>query len=239
MTPGDDRILALDGPVGSGKGAIGQRIALWLRWRYLDSGALYRVLAYAVVEHKLSIRQVDAIAALAGHLQVECRPRPDDVPQILLHDRDISDAIRAEDHGRLASRLAVIPPVRQSLLELQRRAYQPPGLVADGRDMGTVVFPKAVLKVFLTASPKIRAQRRYKQLKEKGFNVNLPRLLQGILERDERDATRNTAPMVPAADARILDTSKMNIEESVAEVLLLLRQRLAALCVEAAPSRRM
>ncbi|MDH3688867.1 MAG: (d)CMP kinase [Gammaproteobacteria bacterium] len=227
MTTACARVVTLDGPVGSGKGAVGQIVAQRLSWHYLDSGALYRVLAYVAMTNSVPPDDVNAMVELARTLKVEWRPRPGDVPEVLLSNTNVSELIRSEACGDIASQLAAAPPIRKSLLMLQRRAYRPPGLVADGRDMGTVVFPDAVLKIFLTASAEVRAERRYKQLKEKGFDVSLPPLLQGILERDERDSTRTVSPMAPAEDASVIDTSNMTIEDTVARILQELEQKFA------------
>jgi cytidylate kinase len=212
-------VVAIDGPSGAGKGTVSQAVAQRLGWHYLDSGAIYRVLALAAEDAGVDLADEDGLCALAAKLEVSFEPVPGDVARVLVDGRDVSDRVRTEASGNRASQLAVLPRVRSALLDLQRRLRRPPGLVADGRDMGTVVFPDAGLKVFLTASPEIRAERRYKQLKEKGLNVNLPRLILEIRERDTRDAQRKASPLKPAEDARQLDTSSMSIDEVVARVM--------------------
>lgn len=208
-------VVTVDGPSGSGKGAVGQRLAARLKWHYLDSGAIYRTLGVAAATAGVATTDAAALAAVAQQLPV----RFTDDGRVLLSGRDISTAIRAETAGALASQISGFPSVRAALLQKQRDYCQPPGLVADGRDMGTVVFPQAIAKFFLTASAEIRAERRYKQLKEKGFDANLPRLLGEICERDARDAARAASPLKPAADALVLDTSTLTIDEVVEHIL--------------------
>jgi len=212
-------VLALDGPSGSGKGTVGQLVAQSLGWHYLDSGAIYRALAFVVQQAGSDGNEVDAVVAQARDLQMECIPAPPESAVIHINGENVNDRLRTEEVGRLASELAAIGPVRQALLEAQRRTRQPPGLVADGRDMGTVVFPDAEWKVFLTASAEVRAERRYKQLKLKGFDVKFAPLFQAIQERDTRDAQRPVSPLKPADDAIVLDTSEMSIDEVVSRVL--------------------
>jgi cytidylate kinase len=219
-------VIALDGPSGSGKGAVGQIIARRLGWHYLDSGALYRVVALAANRGGLDVdRQMPEIVRQAQILNIRFVPRIDASADMLLDGVAVGDAVRSEEVGRDASRLAVIPEVRHALLDKQRALRQPPGLVADGRDMGSTVFPDAFLKVFVTASPDVRAERRYKQLKNKGFDVNLPRLLKDIRERDERDAARLVSPLKPAEGAHIVDTSQLDIQEVVKRVLQLFQDQ--------------
>jgi cytidylate kinase len=213
-------VLTLDGPGGAGKGTAAQRVALALGWHFLDSGALYRVLALASARAGIPDDE-RRLAELAKQISIECLPQHTGEARILLNGRDVSGELRSEETGNRASTLAVLPAVREALLKTQRGFRRPPGLVADGRDMGTVVFPDAMVKVFLTASAEVRAQRRYKQLKEKGFNVNLPDLLETIVARDNRDTERATAPLVPAAGAYFLDSSSMGIDEVVGVVLSL------------------
>lgn len=220
-------VLALDGPSGSGKGSVGQICAQKLGWHYLDSGSIYRALAYVVEQGGLSMENINEIVAQADALSMECIPNPPDSAIIRVNGTTVGENLRTEEMGELASQLARIPEVRAALLGTQRRARIPPGLVADGRDMGTVVFPDAICKVFLTASPKVRAQRRYNQLKVKGFDVNLAHLFETIQERDTRDAQRSVSPLQPADDAILLDTSEMNIEEVVSRVLDQLQNQLA------------
>jgi len=212
-------VLVLDGPSGSGKGTVGQLVAQSLGWHYLDSGAIYRALAFVVHEAGLDEHDVAAAVRCARELRMECIPAPPDSAVIHVNGENVNDRLRTEEVGRLASELAAIGPVRQALLEAQRRTRQPPGLVADGRDMGTVVFPDAEWKVFLTASAEVRAERRYKQLKLKGFDVKFAPLFQAIQERDTRDAQRPVSPLKPADDAILLDTSEMAIDEVVSRVL--------------------
>lgn len=207
-------VIAIDGPTASGKGTVAVRVAAALGYHYLDSGALYRLVALRALESNVSADDAGALARLAATL----RPVFDG-GTIRLDGRDVTDAIRSEEVGRVASRIAVHAPLRGALLELQRSFRQPPGLVADGRDMGTVVFPDAKLKVFLTASVEARADRRYKQLIEKGFPATLVTLLQDLRERDDRDTQRSAAPLKPAEDAYRLDTSPLSIDEVVAQIL--------------------
>lgn len=221
-------VLAIDGPSGSGKGTVAQRLSALLKWPFLDSGAVYRALALRAREQDISGNDVDKLVDLAEKLQISFIPQENGVCSVLVDNSEVSDAIRSEETGNLASQLASNPRVREALLEKQRQFRTLPGLVADGRDMGTKVFPDAVLKIYLTASPEVRAERRYKQLKEKGFDVNLPRLLGEIRERDERDAGRKASPLRPADDACIVDTSDMQIDEVVDRIHDLLQQRLPA-----------
>lgn len=220
-------VIALDGPSGSGKGTVGQRLAGHLGWHFLDSGALYRILALAAQQSGVDLNREDELAALAQRMHVGFIARPDQPVQALLDGRDVGDQLRTETAGEGASQVAVWPAVRKALLQKQHALREPPGLVADGRDMGTTVFPDAILKVYLQASPEVRAERRYKQLKEKGFDVNLPRLLREIRERDARDAGRTASPLKPAADAYILDTSPLGISEVVDRIERWLHERLA------------
>ena len=207
-------VIAIDGPTASGKGTIAQRVAQALGYHYLDSGALYRVVALRAVEAGILADDAAGLARLAATVEPRFRDG-----HIELDGRDISQAIRTEEISRFASRLAVHAPLRAALLALQRSFRQPPGLVADGRDMGTVVFPDAQLKVFLTATVEARADRRHKQLIEKGFPATLPTLLQDLRERDERDSKRAASPLKPAEDAYQLDSSVLSIDEVVAQVL--------------------
>jgi cytidylate kinase len=205
-------VIAIDGPSASGKGTIAKRVAEALGYHYLESGALYRLVGL------LSLRR-----DLAGEAGLAEAAQAMDVAflgdEILLEDQDVSQHIRHEEVGKRASEVARMPAVRQALLERQRAFRQPPGLVADGRDMGTVVFPDADLKIFLTASPQVRAERRYKQLIEKGISANLRALSRDLQERDARDANRAVAPLVPAPDSQVLDSSALSVEAVVEQIL--------------------
>jgi cytidylate kinase len=207
-------VIAIDGPSASGKGTIAKRVAAALGFHYLESGALYRLVA--LLAFRRGIEEERAIAQAAEQMDVAFL---DD--EILLEDQDVSAQIRHEQIGNRASDVARMPAVRQALLTRQRAFRQPPGLVADGRDMGTVVFPDANLKVFLTATPEVRARRRYKQLIEKGIAANLAALSRDLAERDARDANRAVAPLIPAPDAQVLDSSALSIEEVVERILKL------------------
>lgn len=207
-------VIAIDGPTASGKGTVAQRVAAALGWHYLDSGALYRLAALRAVEAGVSGADAAALAALA----LRMKPRFG-AGRIELDGRDVTDDIRREDVGAMASRIAVHPPLRAALLDLQRSFRRPPGLVADGRDMGTVVFPDAHPKVFLTATVQARAERRHKQLMDKGFSGSIAPLLRALQARDERDSNRSAAPLKPAEAARFLDSSTLSIDEVVAQIL--------------------
>jgi cytidylate kinase len=214
-------VLTIDGPSGSGKGTVSRRIARKLGWQLLDSGALYRLVALAGRLEQLDSGDEAGHAALAGRLVVRFGQTPDGEEQIWLGSpgQDVTAAIRTEEAGQGASRVAVWPGVRSALFQRQRDFAQPPGLVADGRDMGTVVFPDARLKIFLTASADERARRRYNQLKDKGSGANLAALSLEIAERDRRDATRAVAPLVPAADAIVVDSTSLGIAEVVDRIM--------------------
>ena len=207
-------VITIDGPTASGKGTVASRVAEALGFALLDSGALYRLTALSAIEAGVALDDAAAIAALARTLPVRFEGE-----RILLGGRSVQDAIRQESIGNAASKIAALPAVRTALVELQHGFRRPPGLVADGRDMGTVIFPDATLKVFLTASVQARADRRYKQLIEKGFPANMLALLQDLKERDARDTERAVAPLKPAEGAYLLDTSELTIEQSVAQVL--------------------
>ncbi len=220
-------VVTIDGPGGSGKGTISQLLAARLGWHYLDSGALYRVLGLAAQDAAIPLADAPALAGLVNQLSLAFEPQADGSPaRVYLNKQDVSARLRTEECGRWASEVAVLPQVRAALLQKQHDFHRPPGLVADGRDMGTTVFPTAQLKIFLTASPEVRAERRYKQLKEKGLNVSLPLLLGEIRARDARDAGREASPLKPAADAEMLDTSSMRITEVVNHILARLQSRL-------------
>ena len=207
-------VIAIDGPTASGKGTVAHRVALQLGFHYLDSGALYRLTALAALRKGTPLNDEHALAKLAGALHCSFSGE-----NIFLANENVSAAIRAEDVGNTASRIAALPAVRQALYGLQLGFRVAPGLVADGRDMGTVIFPHAVLKVFLTASAEARAQRRYKQLIDKGFSANMGDLLKDLNERDARDAHRAIAPLKPAEGAYLLDTSDLSAEDAIRQVL--------------------
>jgi len=216
-------VLTVDGPSGSGKGTVGQMLAQELGWHFLDSGALYRITALASRDQDIDITNEAQVALVAKGLEIKFIPQKDAPPSVSLAGQVVGDVLRTEQIAEMASQVAAMPKVRAALLLKQRAFAQPPGLVADGRDMGTNVFTDARLKIFLTASPEIRAQRRYKQLKEKGFDVNLARLLEEIQVRDARDQARTVAPLKPADDAHILDSSGLDAQEVVQKVLDLLK----------------
>jgi len=204
-------VLTIDGPSGSGKGTIAQMIAREFGWHYLDSGAIYRVLAQAAIKHQLDLADEAALTSLAEQLDVRFAFDNAEL-KVMLEGDDVSLRIRSEEAGNAASKVAAIPSVRSALLQRQRDFRKMPGLVTDGRDMGTVVFPDAPFKVFLTASAEERAQRRYKQLKQKGIESNLSDLIAEISERDRRDSEREVAPLRPAEGALILDSTELGID---------------------------
>jgi cytidylate kinase len=209
-------VITIDGPTASGKGTITRRLAQRLGWNILDSGALYRLVALAAIKHRVPLDDVASLAALAANLDVEFLAGEGDAEMaVILEGENVTHDLRAETTGNAASRVAVVPEVRAALLERQRAFQRSPGLVADGRDMGTVVFPDAVVKIFLTASAEERAKRRYNQLKDKGLGVTMRSLLDEIAERDERDQQRAASPLVAAEDAVVLDTSELTIDEVV------------------------
>ena len=216
-------ILTIAGPSGAGKGTIARAIARRLGWHLLDSGALYRVTALAALRAGVPLDDEAAVARLAERLDVEFTER-DGRERVLLDGEDVTEELRTEHCGEAASKVAALPAVRRALLARQRAFIAPPGLVADGRDMGTGVFPEALLKVFLTASAEERARRRHKQLRDKGIGVSLRDLSREIAQRDERDASRPVAPLVPAQDARIIDSTHMTPEEVTERILHWLRE---------------
>ena len=205
-------VITIDGPSASGKGTIAKRVAEALGYHYLESGALYRLVALLSLN-----RSIDSEADLARAAEAMAVRFQGD--EIILENQDVNEEMRREEVGNRASEVARMPAVRQALLKRQRAFRQPPGLVADGRDMGTVVFPDAVLKIFLTASPEVRAERRYKQLIEKGISANLRALSRDLQERDARDANRAVAPLVPAPDSQVLDSSALSVEAVVEQIL--------------------
>ena len=211
--PPEVQIITLDGPSGSGKGTVAQALARQLGWHYLESGALYRVLGLLAHRDGIDLDDGARLAVLAGGLGLSFKDGA-----VFLGDEEIGDQIRTEEAGERASRVAPLPEVRAALLDWQRRCARPPGLVADGRDMGTVVFPGAQCKIFLTASAEARAKRRFKQLRDKGFDVNIRRLVREIGERDRRDLTRAVSPLKRAGDAFELDTTELAIDEVMSAV---------------------
>lgn len=221
-------VITIDGPTASGKGTITRRLARRLDWHILDSGALYRLVALAAAKHGIALDDKESLQPLAAHLDVEfVHHEQNEEMLILLEGEDVSLELRTETCGNGASKVAALPLVREALLTRQRAFCQPPGLVADGRDMGTVVFPDAVLKIFLTASAEERAKRRYKQLIGKGLSVTMRSLLEEIAERDARDCERAASPLVAAEDAVILDSSDLGIDEVVDHLWSLCQERLA------------
>jgi cytidylate kinase len=219
-------VLTIDGPSGSGKGTIASLTARDLGWHLLDSGALYRLVAFGAAQQGIGMDDEAALADYATSMNVAFQVVEGTTEVVtLLDNRAVGDAIRSETCGNNASRVAALSRVRDALLQRQRDFRQAPGLVADGRDMGTVVFPDAGLKIFLTASAEVRAERRYKQLKDKGISASLAGLREEISERDARDSERKVAPLMPAADAVVVDTSELSIDEVVKQVMALARSR--------------
>jgi len=208
----DVPVVTVDGPSGTGKGTVASYLAGLLGWHLLDSGALYRVVAYVALSRGMALDEEVELAEIAVNLDVRFTQGTGEIAVLLGENSDISTAIRTETCGNAASKVAALPAVRQALLQRQRQFRRVPGLVADGRDMGTVIFPDARLKFFLTASAEERARRRYKQLKDKGNSVNLARLSAEIQERDARDEGRDVSPLIAAPDAIVIDTSEMNVD---------------------------
>lgn len=219
-------VITIDGPGGSGKGTICRLVAQKLGWHLLDSGAIYRVLALAAIHHNIAPEDEEALQPLAAHLDVQFNCDEQCNVRITLEGENVTHTIRTEQVGSVASKIASLPRVREALLRRQRAFREAPGLVADGRDMGTVVFPGAEVKIFLTADPQERANRRYLELKQKGLDVNIGDLLSEIQTRDERDMNRAVAPLKPADDAYLLDSTSKTIDQVLEEVLSFVKKQL-------------
>ncbi|WP_298624199.1 (d)CMP kinase [uncultured Legionella sp.] len=219
-------VITLDGPSGTGKGTICHLLAKHLGWNMLDSGAIYRVLAYVARKNQVDFNDIEQLADLAQTLNLRFESSEHNETKVIVDDEDVSQLIRSEQCGQDASQIAAIPEVRTALLERQKNFAQLPGLVTDGRDMGTVVFPNAVLKIFLYANEEERANRRYLQLKEKGINVSLAQVVEELVKRDTRDTARAHAPLKPAEDAVQIDTTGLSIVQVFNNVLKLLDKHL-------------
>lgn len=211
-------VITIDGPGGTGKGTLARKIAKALDWHFLDSGALYRLLAFAALKADLSLEDENALSYLSDHLKVDFKEKDHEV-EIIFENQNVTEKIATEIIAQAASKISVFPKVRIALLERQRMFRRLPGLVADGRDMGTVIFPDADLKIFLTASREERAKRRFNQLKRVGINVSLPQILDELAHRDLRDETRKVSPLKPAIDAVVIDTTSMTVEDVYLQVM--------------------
>ncbi len=218
---GQAPVIAIDGPSGAGKGTVSLAVVDQLGYHYLESGAVYRVIAHLAQKNRVGVEQTAGLVDLARNLAIEFRSGAVRVDGVI-----VDDVIRTEEAGRRASLIAAVPAVRETLLLWQQNQARAPGLVADGRDMGTVVFPRAVCKFYITASVEVRAQRRFDQLKDKGFDVSIDQLIRDISERDARDATRPVSPLRPAADAVLVDTTGLAIHEVVSRVMESIRDRM-------------
>ncbi len=221
--------ITIDGPSGTGKGTLSQLLAGALGWNLLDSGTLYRVLAFAAKQHAVALNNASALTVLAAHLDVQFKAiETGKPPRIIFEGTDITDEVRTESCGNDASKVAAIPEVRVALIDRQRAFLEAPGLVTDGRDMGTVIFPKAMLKLYLDASLDVRSKRRFNQLKDKGIAATIEQIYDDLEQRDKRDKHRSVAPLKPASDAIIIDTTQLSIEQVLQTVLRIARDRLAA-----------
>lgn len=218
-------VIAVDGPSGVGKGTLCQKLAEWLNFNLLDSGAIYRVLALAALHHDVELDNEEALCLLAGHLDVRFESS-EQLVRVILEGEDVSQELRDETTGNAASKIAALPRVREALLRRQRAFREAPGLIADGRDMGTIVFPDAPVKIFLDASADERAKRRYNQLQQKGIDVNFDHLLNDIKERDDRDRNRAVAPLIAAEDAMLLDSTELSIEQVIEQAKAYIEEKL-------------
>ncbi len=227
MTENKIPVITIDGPSGTGKGTLATLLAKSLGWHLLDSGALYRAMAWAVLKQNIDYKDEKALSEMLEKSELELRETtPDDPPQIWSHGEDISEAIRLEEVGTMASKIAAIPAVRARLLHYQRKTRRHPGLIADGRDMGSVVFPDASLKFFLKADSEVRSNRRHNQLKQKGISVSLRDIRKDLVKRDDRDENREISPMKAMPDMILIDTSDLTIEQVFSRVMEELRERL-------------